>query len=244
MEQITVQKEKSLQKAFIQYVIFFTVLIVIGFFLIFIANGIHGYIFYYLFYALIAAIVPSGIITEALSDVSRPTEIQLTDTDLTIIYKKRNKITDTISIPISDIKDVYLKLEVEVLSSRIGALHLLYYTFVQITVKNQDIIYFSVGTNNAPLGEGYSFFLNFIKFAAHLPNFKYKLKTNNPVIKADVEHFIKTGKRLSFLQKIKIELKNVSLFRRIITVLFLICIAVFAVSALGYIIFTFASVIF
>ena len=113
------------------------------------------------------------------------------------------------------------------------------YNFHIWQLTSAKYIYFSVGTNNAPWGEGYSFFLNFIKFAAHLPNFKYKLKTNNPVIKADVEHFIKTGKRLSFLQKIKIELKNVSQFRRIITVLFLICIINFVVSALGYIIFKF-----
>jgi hypothetical protein len=141
-------------------------------------------------------------------------ELQLTNTELVLIYKRNKEISKTTRINLDNIKSIHAELTANnVITGRSTTLFC--QTDVCITTKDAKRICFTENPTASLSFCNYSFMLRLLSIAKELPNFTFKVKGNSETTREDVKHFSIYGRRLSLLKFFLIEFKNYSMLVKI-----------------------------
>ena len=158
-------------------------------------------------------------------------ELILTPKTLTLVYqykkKKRNEI-----IPLEDIESVSADLTANIVRQGKTA-YLNCQTDVTINKKDGEPIFFDVNPSGGFSFCGYDFLLKLISISYFLPNFKYTVSGDSEFAKDDIKHYERYGKRMSFWQRSKYEIKNTPLIGRI----FLVISFLLIIDSVGFMIY-------
>ena len=143
-------------------------------------------------------------------------EIILSPQKLTLVYQLKKTKREEV-IPINTIESFTANLTANTVKQDKFA-YLDSRTNITITQKSGDIIKFSVNQSKGFSFCTYDFLLKLISISQFLPNFQYSVKSNSEFVKKDIENFERFGKRLSFLQRTKLEMKKTPIFQKLILV--------------------------
>lgn len=159
-------------------------------------------------------------------------ELILTPKTLTLVYQyKKNKRSEI--IPLEDIENVSADLTANIVRLS-KSTYLECQTDVTINKKDGAPIFFNVNPSGGFSLCGYAFLLKLISISHFLPNFKYTVSGDSEFAKDDIKHYERYGKRMSFWQKSKYEIKKTPLVGKI---LFAICFLAIIIP-LGLMIYT------
>ena len=143
-------------------------------------------------------------------------EIILSPENLTLVYQLKKTKREEV-IPINTIESFTANLTANTVQKDKIA-YLDSRTNITITQKSGDIIKFSVNQSKGFSFCTYDFLLKLISISQFLPNFRYSVNSNSEFVKKDIENFERFGKRLSFLQRTKLEMKKTPIFQKLILI--------------------------
>ena len=167
-------------------------------------------------YSVFLIYVAYGAFTE--DEKAYVSDLEITNGDLAIIYKKKNKTIKTKVIPLADIKSFNVELELTVYYSGRSIKLPSTNAKTQIIIKTtQERISFSSNTN-------YQSVLRLFRNSCYIPNFSYELKGNYinelPYLKNEIEHNMVYRKKMTLSQSLPYILQyNVKMFPFIILII-------------------------
>lgn len=161
---------------------------------------------------LLLVLIP--LFFQNIDSVEFLSEIILSPQNLTLVYQFKKMKREEI-IPIDTIESFTANLTANTVKQDKFA-YLDSRTNITITQKSGDIIKFSVNQSKGFSFCTYDFLLKLISISQFLPNFQYSVKGNSEFAKEDIKHFELYGKRLSFLQRTKFEIKKTPIFQILI----------------------------
>ena len=123
-------------------------------------------------------------------------DLIVTDSYLQLIYKEKGKITEVKTIESFDIKS--FKVDVHIRVVQLGRRRSAEVTnYVTIKLKSGDTISFEASPSALEFSMcAYKFILELIKVSNNIPNFSYKVKSEDESFKEDIQYFAQHGKRI------------------------------------------------
>jgi len=128
-------------------------------------------------------------------------DLVVADSFIRIIYKEKGKITEIKTIENSDIKLFNVDVHINVIN--IGRRKSAEVTnYVTIKLRSGETMSFDAVPSATEFSMcAYKFILELLKVSENIPNFKYKVYTDEEVFKEDIQYFAKYGKRLPLHKK-------------------------------------------
>lgn len=185
--------------------------------------------------ALLVVAIPL-LVQNAMNKEEYVSDLILSKTDLTLIYKEKRKLKAKQVIPLKDIKsfNVVLNANLNKISSKTTIISS--YTTVKINTVN-GVIEFSEDSSTKFTFCNYKFILNLLKVSYYIPHFRYSVIGNAAAVKEDVDYFAVHGKRIPFSDKMKKQWAEMSVKNRIVTSFVTLLILV-PLLGIGYLIYT------
>lgn len=128
-------------------------------------------------------------------------DLVVTDSFIQLIYKERGKITEIRTIESCDIKSI--KVDVHINVVQLGRRRSAQVTnYVTIKLKSGDTISFEASPSALEFSFcAYKFILELLKVSHYLPNFKYKVHTEEKSFEEDIRYFAQHGKRMPLTKR-------------------------------------------
>jgi len=128
-------------------------------------------------------------------------DLVITDSYLQLIYKEKGKITEVRTLESFDIKS--FKVDVHINTVQLGRRRSIEVTnYVTIKLKSGETISFEATPSALEFSMcAYKFILELIKVSNNIPNFKYKINTDEESFKEDIEYFAQHGKRMPLYKR-------------------------------------------
>ncbi len=123
-------------------------------------------------------------------------DLIVTDSYLQLLYKEKGKITEIKTIESFDIKSFKVDVHINVVQlCRRRSANVTNY--VTIKLKSGDTISFEASPSALEFSMcAYKFILELLKVSHYLPNFKYKVHTEEKSFEEDIKYFAQHGKRI------------------------------------------------
>ena len=185
--------------------------------------------------ALLVVAIPL-LVQNAMNKEEYVSDLILSKTDLTLIYKEKRKLKAKQVIPLKDIKsfNVVLNANLNKISSKTTIISS--YTTVKINTVN-GVIEFSEDSSTKFTFCNYKFILNLLKVSYYIPHFRYSVIGNAAAVKEDVDYFAIHGKRIPFKDKMKKQWEEMSVKNRIVTS-FVTLLILAPLLGIGYLIYS------
>lgn len=181
--------------------------------------------------ALLVFAIPF-LVKNALNKDDYVSDIEITNKDLTLIYKEKKKTVGKQVIPLKDIKKFHVKLDSNI--QKVGSKSSIITSFIFVTIETSNgTITFSKDSNCELSFLTYKLMLDLLKVSYFIPNFSYEVKGNATDVKDDVEYFAIHGKRIPFVKKSKKQWARMKKGQKFATVLILLLVLGPLIS-LGY----------
>ena len=181
--------------------------------------------------AVLVLLIPL-LVQNAVNKEEYVSDIEISNKDLTLIYKQKRKFIGKEVIPIKDIQSFNV-----VVTSNISSVGRTRYTntstFVVIKTVNGEIEFEEDSSAKFSFC-GYSFILNLLKISYYLPNFSYKFRGNAIDVKDDIDYFAIHGRRIPFIKKFKDKWKKMDFGGKFATCFFFFFIFL-SLGGLGFI---------
>ena len=150
------------------------------------------------------------LLTLSISKKEYLSDIYITDDEIKLVYKIKNKITKTKVIKKNNINSFELNTDINVTGSGKYARTVVTYHFIVDLIEGRDIYVHDV--SDITLVEGnYKFIYRILDAAPLIPNFKLNLNSNNDIIKAEIDYYKRFGKTIPFATRLKMEMNKVPL---------------------------------
>lgn len=159
-----------------------------------------------------------------ISNSEYVSDIMVTNDALVLCYKKKNRGWQQV-INMSDIESV--KVDFTADSVQRGKYRILEcQTGVSIKIKNNKTVSFTQNPSGVSFKCPYAFMLDLLSVSSFLPNFSYNMRGNCVSVLEDIRHYEIYRKRLSFLKRMQIELKNTPPVGKVASVILIFCLIV------------------
>ncbi|MBR1908742.1 hypothetical protein IJ818_07380 [bacterium] len=123
-------------------------------------------------------------------------DLIVADSFIQLVYKEKGKITEIETINTSDIKSFNVNVHISVIyAGRRKSADVT--NFVDIRLKSGEVISFEAVPSALNFSFcAYNFILDLIKVSENIPNFTYKINTDEQAFKYDIQYFAQHGKRM------------------------------------------------
>ena len=141
-------------------------------------------------------------------------DIYITDKEIKLVYKIRNKVTRTKIVKKDNIQSFELNADINVTSSGKYTRTDVSYKFFVDLIEGQDVYVSDI--SDITLTEGnYKFIYRVLNAAQYIPNFKFNLNSNNDIIKAELDYYRRFGRTIPFWTKFKMQMNKAPLWTKI-----------------------------
>ena len=156
---------------------------------------------------LIIVIVPI-LFSDFFSKKEYLSDIYITDDEVKLVYKIRNKISRTNIVQKNNIKKFELNANIDVVGSGKRTRTVVTYRFYIDLIEGRDV-YVHDNSDITLLEGNYKFIYRVLDAAPYIPNFKLNVESNNDVIKAELDYYRRFGKKIPFSTKFKMEMNKI-----------------------------------
>lgn len=163
---------------------------------------------------LIIFIIPI-LFSDFFSKEEYLSDIYITDDEVKLVYKIRNKISRTNIVQKNNIKTFDLNANIDVVGSGKHSRTVVSYRFYVDLIEGRDV-YVHDNSDITLLEGNYKFIYRVLDAAPYIPNFKLNVESNNDVIKAELDYYRRFGKKIPFSTKFKMEMNKIPLWLKII----------------------------
>ncbi|MBQ2983796.1 MAG: hypothetical protein IJD57_03260 [Candidatus Gastranaerophilales bacterium] len=148
-------------------------------------------------------------------------DIYITEKDIILVYKIRDKITKTKVLEKNNIKSFILNADINVVGSGKTTRTEVTYNFFIDLIEGQDVDISDISDISITEGN-YKFIFRILDIASYIPNFKFNLNSNNEAIEAEIDYYKRFKKTLPFKTKFKMNMQKSGLIGKILVIICLI----------------------
>lgn len=165
----------------------------------------------------------------AMSKKEYLSDIYITNDEIKLVYKIRDKITKTKIIKKNNIKTFELNTKIDIVGAgKYKQTDVTYKFFIDL-IEGKDI-YVSDISDITLIDGNYKFIYRILDAAKYIPNFKLNLTSNNDIIKAEIDYYKRFGRTIPFTTKFKMEMNKYPRWLNIILGILIICLCGFFIN--------------